>query len=164
MLQAAAREQGTTLPVFVTTAFAAVLGRLSGQDEICLLMPVTNRSEEVYQNLVGFFVNTVVLRCELSGDMTSSMLLRRMHAVWNDALVHAQVPLQMVLAELSKRSGSAQRPLFQVMIDFGHGAEQSLDLPGLSITSQERAARAPKFDLLLFIKESPAGVESHARR
>lgn len=158
VLQAAARVHRTTLPVLLTTAFAVVLGRLSGQEEICLGMPVANRTDEACQGLIGFFVNTVVLRCDLSGDVDGSTLLRRMHAVWHDALAHAALPLQMVVAELTKQDASAQRPLFQVMIDFRGEADESLDLPGLTVTRQERPARAPKFDLLFFLKESRDGV------
>ena len=153
-----ARSQGTTLPVLLTTAFAVVLGRLSGQAEICLGMPVANRAEEAYQSLIGFFVNTVVLRCDLSGEVDGATLLRRMHAVWHDALAHGELPLQMVLAELKAHGAAVQQPLFQVMIDFRTEAGESLNLPNLTITRRERPARAPKFDLLLFLKEAPDGV------
>ncbi|HSL84450.1 MAG TPA: amino acid adenylation domain-containing protein, partial [Thermoanaerobaculia bacterium] len=114
-LRRLAREERTTPFAALLAAFAAVLGRWSGQDDLLLGVPVAGRPEPELEGIVGFFANTLVVRAELHGRPTFRELLRRARARTLAALAHQEVPFEHLVEELRPRRDLSRNPLYQAM-------------------------------------------------
>ncbi|MFC0531313.1 amino acid adenylation domain-containing protein [Phytohabitans kaempferiae] len=156
-LRALALRAGVTpFMVFQATA-AALLSRLGGGDDVPLGTPVGGRTDPALDRLVGFFVDTVVLRTDLSGDPTFAELLRRVRDTDLAAFAHQDIPFERLVEELRPRRSRARHPLFQVLVNH-HRRE--VDRPRLAGTVAEPVPRPPgtaKFDLSLLLDEGPGG-------
>ena len=157
----AARSCRASLFMVVQAAFAAVLGRLGGGTDIPLGAPIAGRSDERYDDLVGCFVNFLVLRTDLSGDPDLRTLLGRVRDADLAAYRHADVPLERLVEELSPTRRADRHPLFQAVVslvdrvDGPAGARLDVD-PG-----------SAQFDLFLECEQrrggqgEPAGLVCH---
>ncbi len=148
---------------------AALLTRLGSGTDITLGTPVAGRPDDRLDDLVGFFVNSLTLRTDTSGDPTFRELLHRVREFDLAAYVHQDVPFDLLVDALSPERTLARHPLFQVVIAFtGHSAHPGLSLPGLGVTREPVETRAARFDLSLYLSErrdadgSPAGVDGIA--
>jgi non-ribosomal peptide synthetase component F len=117
-LRALARERRTTLFTVVLAAFQTLLMRYTGQEDIVVGVPVSDRSRTEYERLIGFFVHTVAVRCDLSGDPTFVELLGRVRGSVLDALEHAATPFEKIVGALRIPRREHHNPLFQVMFSF----------------------------------------------
>jgi amino acid adenylation domain-containing protein len=149
------RRHGATLFMTLMAAWAALLSRLSGQSDIVVGTPVANRGRAEIENLIGFFVNTLTLRIDLSGSPTVAQLLMRARNQSLAALHHQDVPFEHVVEMLQPVRSLSHSPLFQVMFVWQNNAPGVLDLPGLEILRQRSSPqRVSKFDLLLALAEA----------
>ncbi|WP_255488554.1 condensation domain-containing protein, partial [Rhodanobacter sp. MP1X3] len=114
-LKRLSQRHGVTLFTTLLTAWASVLGRLSGQDDVVIGTPSANRGRHEIEPLVGFFVNTLALRIDLSDAPTVSQLLSRAHTVALSAQDHQDVPFEQVVERLNPPRRLEHTPLFQVM-------------------------------------------------
>ena len=147
------RRENATLFMTLLTAFYVLLYRYTGEPDIVVGTPVANRNRKELESLIGFFVNTLALRADLSGDPAFRELLAQVREVSLGAYAHQELPFEMVVEELSPIRDPSRNPLFQVMFALQNVpdvASQSLDL---SITPLDIKTARAQFDLILDVIE-----------
>src|SRR5262249_7751043 len=117
-LRALSRTAGASMFMTLFGAFAVLLGRYSGQDDIVVGTPIANRNRAEIEDLIGFFVNSLVLRADLSGDPTFAEVLARVRAVTLAAYAHQDLPFEQLVDELGVPRDRSRTPLFQVQFDY----------------------------------------------
>ncbi|HYH80099.1 MAG TPA: amino acid adenylation domain-containing protein, partial [Longimicrobium sp.] len=154
-LKALGRRRGTTPFMTLLAAWAVVLSRLSGQDDVVVGTPTANRGRREIEGLIGFFVNTLALRFDLAGAPTVAELLERVKARTLEAQHHQDIPFEQVVERVQPARSLSHTPLFQVMFAWQPAAEGGgLALPGLSLEPLGGAAQSTvKFDLSLGLSE-----------
>lgn len=157
-LKELSRQSGTSLFMTLHTAFSILLFRYSNQDDIVLGTPIANRNYKEIEPLIGFFVNTLALRSDLSGNPNFKEVLLRMRETTLDAFAHQDVPFEKLVEELQPVRNMSHTPFFQVMFDWQNASREILELPGLSITPLELKYAIAKFDLTLTMGESSQGM------
>ncbi|MER9332382.1 condensation domain-containing protein, partial [Mesorhizobium sp. M0488] len=130
-LKRLASQHGTTVFMTVLAAWAAVLSRLSGQDDVVIGVPSANRGRREIEELIGFFVNTLALRVDLSGAPSLAQLLERTRRTALAAQEHQDLPFEQVVEIVKPPRALDHTPLFQVMLAWQNNTVGSLDLPGL---------------------------------
>ncbi|MBV9108279.1 MAG: non-ribosomal peptide synthetase, partial [Gemmatimonadetes bacterium] len=130
-LKALGRRHGTTLFMTLLAGWAVVLGRLSGQDEVVIGTPTANRGRREIEGLIGFFVNTLALRVDLSERATVAGVLARVKARALEAQANQDVPFEQVVERVNPVRTRAYSPLFQVMFDWQNAPPGGIELPGL---------------------------------
>ncbi|MHC2320244.1 amino acid adenylation domain-containing protein [Bradyrhizobium diazoefficiens] len=146
-------QHGSTLFMTVLAAWAAVLSRLSGQDDLVIGVPSANRGHREIEELIGFFVNTLALRLDLSGKPRVSELLERTRRTVLAAQEHQDLPFEQVVEIVQPPRALDHTPLFQVMLAWENNAVGPLDLPGLSVEAAGEEIDQAKFDLELSLGE-----------
>ncbi|MGW1715505.1 amino acid adenylation domain-containing protein [Streptomyces sp. NPDC002156] len=164
-----AADSKVTLFMVLQAGLAALLTRLGSGTDITLGTPVAGRPDGRLDDLVGFFVNSLTLRTDTSGNPTFRELLDRVREFDLAAYAHQDVPFDLLVDALSPERTLARHPLFQVVIAFtGHSAHPGLSLPGLGVTREAVETGAARFDLSLYLSErreadgSPAGIDGIA--
>ncbi|KAA9382688.1 amino acid adenylation domain-containing protein [Neorhizobium galegae] len=152
-LKRLSRQHGTTLFMTVLAAWAAVLSRLSGQDDLVIGVPSANRGRREIEELIGFFVNTLALRVDLSGAPSVSQLLERTRRTALAAQEHQDLPFEQVVEIVKPPRHLDHTPLFQVMLAWQNNAVGSFDLAGLSVAAAGEGLDQVKFDLELSLGE-----------
>ncbi|MBB6414439.1 condensation domain-containing protein, partial [Mesorhizobium sangaii] len=152
-LKRLSRQHGTTLFMTVLAAWAAVLSRLSGQDDLVIGVPSANRGRGEIEELIGFFVNTLALRLDLSGEPSVSELLERTRRTALAAQDHQDLPFEQVVEIVQPPRHLDHTPLFQVMLAWQNNAVEPFDLPGLSVEVAGDGFDQVKFDLELSLGE-----------
>ncbi|MCM3812990.1 amino acid adenylation domain-containing protein [Streptomyces sp. DR7-3] len=155
----------TSLFMVVHTAVAALLHRLGAGDDIPIGTPVAGRHDAALHDTVGCFVNTVVLRTDVSGAPTFAELLQRVRATDLDAFAHQEVPFERVVEAVNPPRSLAAHPLFQVMLAFQDTPAAEFDLPGLRTEPVAVHGGASRMDLLWSMRQTAtdhggeAGIE-----
>ncbi|HYH80917.1 MAG TPA: amino acid adenylation domain-containing protein, partial [Longimicrobium sp.] len=159
------QRHGATLFMTLLTGWAAVLGRLSGHDDVVIGTPTANRGRSEIEGLIGFFINTLALRVELSGSPSVSDVLARVKARALEAQANQDIPFEQVVELVRPARSLSHTPLFQVMFIWQNAPEHELELSGLALGAPGSAARpAPearttaKFDLSLALTERDGRV------
>ncbi|HYK04977.1 MAG TPA: amino acid adenylation domain-containing protein [Thermoanaerobaculia bacterium] len=158
-LNALSRRSGATLFMTLLAAFDVLLSRYSGQTDIAVGTPVANRTRPELEPLIGFFINNLVLRADLSDDPTFTALLARVRETALHAYAHQDVPFEVLVEQLNPTRSLAYTPLFQVMLVLQNAPFSILRLPGLEITPIEFEQRATKVDLTLSLNETDDGLD-----
>ncbi len=120
-LKGFSRREGVTLFMTLLAAFQALVHRHTGQDDIVVGAPVANRNRAEIEKLIGFFVNALVLRTDLSGNPTFRQLLRRVREIVLDADAHQDLPFEKLVEELQPERNMYRNPLFQVSLQYFSG-------------------------------------------
>uniref|UniRef100_UPI0012E901C1 non-ribosomal peptide synthetase n=1 Tax=Rhodococcus phenolicus TaxID=263849 RepID=UPI0012E901C1 len=150
-VEAFASEQSATPFMVVHAAFAVLLARLSGTEDIVIGSPVAGRGEAALDDLVGMFVNTAVLRTIVDGSESFRDLLGRVREGDLGAFGHADVPFERLVDKLDPVRSQAHSPIFQVVLAFQNLASGTFELGDLSVAPVEADARIAKFDLQLTV-------------
>ena len=163
-LQSLSREVGVTLFMTLLAGFKSLLYAYTGQSDLIVGTDVANRNRAETEGLIGFFVNLLLLRTDLSGNPSFRGLLQRVQNVALDGYAHQDLPFPRLVQALQtdtdlegqRRSGAT--PLFQVLFVMQNTPMASLDLPELTLTPLDMDTGSAKFDLALFIYETSAGI------
>jgi amino acid adenylation domain-containing protein len=157
-VDALGRRRGTTLFMTLLAAFATVLSRVSGQDDLTVGTPIAGRSRTEIEGLVGFFVNTLVLRVDLTGDPSFTDLLGRVRDTAIGAFVHQDIPFEKLVEELQPERDLTHPPLFQVLFALQNAPAPDLEVSGLGFHRIEAGSGAATFDLTLSCAGDPGGI------
>jgi amino acid adenylation domain-containing protein/non-ribosomal peptide synthase protein (TIGR01720 family) len=157
-LNALGQREGATLFMVLFAAYAILIYRYTGQEDFLTGTPIANRNRSEVESLIGFFVNMLVLRTKLTAGMSVLELLRQVREVTLGAYAHQDVPFEKLVDEFQPERDMSRAPLFQVMFALQNAPMSNVDLPGLKLKSAAGDSGASKFDLSLYIEESPRGL------
>ncbi|MFK3682188.1 non-ribosomal peptide synthetase [Pseudomonas sp. NPDC088890] len=147
-------ERGLTLFMTMTATLATLLHRYSGQRDLRIGAPMANRIRPESEGLIGAFLNTQVLRCELDGQMRGAELLEQVRQTIVAGQSHQDLPFDQLVEALQPPRSSAYNPLFQVMCNVQRWAfQQSRELVGMQVDYLVNDASATKFDLYLEVTD-----------
>ncbi|RKG98938.1 amino acid adenylation domain-containing protein, partial [Corallococcus sp. CA053C] len=155
-LKGLGRRNGATLYMVLLAAFQTVLHRYSGQDDLCVGTPSAGRGQAELEGLIGFFLNTLVLRTDLSGDPTFLELLGRVREAAMGAFDNQDVPFEKLVEELQPRRSLSYTPLFQVMLIL-QKPQGRPRLGALTLEGIKSNAGQSMFDLTLSLVEVERG-------
>jgi amino acid adenylation domain-containing protein len=158
-LKALAQQEGVTLFMLLLAAFQTLLYRYTGQEDISIGSPISHRNREETKSLIGLFINTIVLRSDLSGNPTFRELLARVRQVALGAYAHADLPFDRLVDELQPQRDPSYSPLFQVMFDLQmasgampYGKATANALPDLLLKPVKVQSDTAAFDLSLILE------------
>jgi len=163
-LRAAARGGDATLFVSLLALFATLLGRYSGQDDLVIGTPFAGRNRTELESMVGYFINPLALRIDLSGDPTFEQLIERARTTTLEAFAHADVPYETVVRATNPQRDLSQTPVFQAMIVLHNPAWQTqrpkFEPQGIRCTEITHEKGWSKFDVLLGMSERTNGLNT----
>ncbi|MFS8071575.1 MAG: condensation domain-containing protein, partial [Byssovorax sp.] len=157
-LKELARREGVTLFMLLLAGFDALLYRHSGQDDLLVGTPIANRTRTETERLIGFFLNTLVVRAVIPDGATFRDLLHSVKASCIGAYAHQDTPFERLVAELEPERDLGRSPLFQVMFTLQAAPAGPMELAGLTLRGLSAAGTTSKFDLTLWMAESPSGL------
>jgi non-ribosomal peptide synthetase component F len=157
-LRRLSRREGTTLFMTLQSAFALLLQRYSGSDDIVLGAPIAGRTQSETEQLIGLFVNLLALRIDLHNDPSFIELLHRVRQSSLEAYAHQDVPFEKLVEELRSERHMNHHPLFQVMLSFETARSRVIEIPGLTMSPFVQEGATAKLDLTLYILDAPQGL------
>jgi amino acid adenylation domain-containing protein len=152
------RREGVTLFMTLLAAFGVLLGRYTRQDDIVVGTPVAGRDRVELEKLIGLFINTLVLRVDLSGNPSFRELLRRVRETALGAYAHQDLPFEKLVEELHPERDLGRNPLFQVSFQLLPDIEPSDEMEGPTRSAELEQGTA-MFDLGLDMWESSSGLK-----
>ncbi len=161
-LQQLSQQEGATLFMILLAAFNVLMHRYTGQQDICVGTPVAGRQQQELEGLIGFFVNTLALRTQVSGEATFIELLKQVRTTTLEAYSHQEVPFEKVVDMVVKDRDMSRSPLFQVVLTVQNTPEaDELRLNSLQISREGAGAEGhttSKFDLAFVATETLQGL------
>ncbi|MGD9898612.1 MAG: amino acid adenylation domain-containing protein [Calditrichaceae bacterium] len=148
------RKTEATPFMILLSVFQVILHRYSGQNTILVGTPVANRNHREIENLIGFFVNTLILRGDFADNPTFTEYLNRIKQTTLNVLAHQDIPFEKIVDGLEIERSLSHSPIFQVMFAYQQQSVQSLNLRDLNIEPIEINTRTSKFDLTLNITDN----------
>ncbi|MEG5025754.1 amino acid adenylation domain-containing protein [Microcoleus sp. AT8-B1] len=146
-LETLSQREGVTLFMTMLAAFKTLLYHYAQQEDIVVGSPIANRNRSEIEGLIGFFVNSLVLRTDLSGNPTFRELLNRVKEVALGAYAHQDLPFEKLVEELHPDRALNQNPLFQVAFALQNAPGNQLELPELTLSPQQLDVGTARFDL-----------------
>jgi amino acid adenylation domain-containing protein len=150
-LEALSQQMGVTLFMTLLAAFQTLLHRYTGQTDLAIGSPIANRHRSELEGLIGFLVNSLVLRTDLAGDPTFRELLNRVREVTLAAYAHQDLPFEKLVEELQPVRSLGQNPLFQAVFALQNTPIEQLVLPGVVLSPVELETKTSRFDLELYV-------------
>ncbi|MCW6008140.1 amino acid adenylation domain-containing protein, partial [Micromonospora sp. CPCC 205371] len=155
-LRALARETGSTMFMTLLSAFAVLVGRYSGTDDVVVGTPVANRGRPETEPLIGLFLDTLAIRADLAGDPAFDEVVARVRRTTLDAYAHQEVPFERLVDALVVDRDRSRTPLFQVLFSYTTGDQALGDAPG--DRGQGPTATPARYDLSLSLGEAGDGL------
>lgn len=159
-LQRLARTEGGTLFMVALAAFAVLLHRYSGQDEVVIGTPVAGRDMLETEGLIGYFMNTLAIRVDLGANPSFLELLRQVRSRVLDAFAHPDVPFEKVVAELNPERDLSRTPVFQVMLVLQNQPKNEFAPAGLATSIHRHDRGWAKFDITVGLGERATGLNT----
>ena len=159
-LKKLSREEGVTPFMLLLAAFKVLLYRYTGQTDLVVGTPIAGRTRAEVEPLIGFFVNTLALRTDLSADPSFVELLGRARETCLGAYAHQDVPFERLVEELQPERSLAHAPLFQVMFGLQNTPQAETRLPGVTLSQFEVERATAKYDLTLMMAEGEGGLSA----
>ncbi|BCL83211.1 non-ribosomal peptide synthetase [Ktedonobacteria bacterium brp13] len=157
-LQRLSQQEGVTMFMLLLAAFQALLQRYTGQADISVGTPIANRTRAEIEGVVGFFINTLVLRSDLSGDPSFKQFLANVRATCLQAYAHQDIPFEKVVEEIEPGRDLNRSPLFQVMFVLQETATEQREVAGLRTGMVSAEHNSSKFDLTLSAIQTAQGL------
>ena len=160
-LQQFAQQSGSTMFMLTFAVFSVLLNKYADEDDIVVGTPISGRQHTNLEDLIGFFLNTLALRVDASGDPSFTELLKRVKQTALNAYAHQELPFEKLVEELQPERDMSHTPVFQHMFIWQESSNTNLTLPGLTtepavLISHDTA----KFDLTLAVSNTPKGIET----
>ena len=159
-LKALSRREGATLFMSLLAAFDVLLWRYTGQTDLSVGTPIAGRNQAEIEGLIGFFINTLVLRVQMDGRESYRELLNRVREVTLEAYGHQDVPFERLVEELQPERDLSHTPLFQVAFVLQNVPHEQMELEGLSLRTEESDNQTAKYDLTLRLYETDPGLSA----
>ena len=147
-------REGATLFMTLLSAFSTLLYRYSGQRDILVGTPIANRNRAETESLIGFFINTLILRTRFLDGITFRELLSQVREMALEAYAHQDLPFEKLVEELQPERTLSHSPVFQVMLDLQNTPVREIELQGLRLTQLPFDSEMAKFDLTLTAGET----------
>lgn len=151
-----ARDNGVSLFMVLQSGLSALLTRLGAGNDIPIGSPIAGRSDDALSDLVGMFINTLVLRTDTSGDPTFRELLDRVRRVNLNAYEHQDLPFERLVEVMNPVRSRSRHPLFQIMLALQNTPDPKLELPGIQSNLKLYGVGASKFDMTIELREDHA--------
>ncbi len=151
-------RENSTLFMTLQTAFSVLLYKLTHQKVFTTGTPIAGRTHSQLENLIGFFVNNLVLRNDCSGNPTFKELLSRTRATTLEAYQHQEMPFEKLVEEIQPLRDLSRAPLFQVMFVFQNLPQKNYELPGISIEQIPLKSETANYDLSLVVMQNEEGL------
>ncbi|WP_442940787.1 non-ribosomal peptide synthase/polyketide synthase [Nostoc sp.] len=152
------QQQGVTLFMTLLAAYDILLHRYTGVADILVGTPIANRNSSEIEGIIGFFVNTLIIRTDVFSDRSFNELLVRIREVCLGAYTHQDLPFEMLVEALQPQRDLSYNPLFQVMFALQNASISEVELTGLSVTSLPIESATAKFDLTLSMENTANGL------
>lgn len=152
-LKQLSRREGATLFMVILAAFNLLLARLAGREDIVVGSTIAGRNRPELEGVIGFFINALALRTDLSGSPSFVDLLKRVREVCLDAYTHQDLPFDKVVEALNPERDLSRNPLFQVMFNMNAVSERALKLKDCRTEKIAQSEPASKFDIVLYAPE-----------
>jgi len=156
-LKAMAQRENATLFMVLLAAYKVLLWRYTGATDICIATNIANRNRAEVAGLIGFFVNNLLLRTDVSGDPTFTEALGRVRQTCIEAYAHQDLPFEVLLDEINLGRTSSTNPFFSNFFVLHNAPRQELVLPGLEIAPLDLRMTTSPFELLLNMGEDQEG-------
>ncbi len=157
-LRALSQREGVTLFMTLLAAFQVLLYRLSGETDVLVGTAVSGRSRAETEGLIGLFVNTVVLRSDISGRPQFRGLLARVRETCLGAYAHQEVPFERVVEQLKPERNTGHTPVVQVAFGLREWASGVVRLPGVEVKPEDYGSASARFDMTLWMDEGENGL------
>ncbi|HZP67908.1 MAG TPA: amino acid adenylation domain-containing protein, partial [Rudaea sp.] len=148
-----ARRHDATMFILLQSVFALLVGRYGNEADVVMGTPIAGRAHKDTEALIGFFVNSLVLRSDLSGNPTFADFLRRNRDAILEDYTHQQVPFEMLVERMRPERNTSHSPLFQIVFGLNNNENRQLELPGLKLYSLPNGVSTAKVDLELSITQ-----------
>jgi amino acid adenylation domain-containing protein len=158
-LKALSRREGATLFMTLLAAFKVLLHRYTGEEDILVGTPIAGRNRLETEGLIGLFINTLVLRTDLSGNPSFRQLLAGVRKLAWEAFANQDVPFEKLVDELRPERNASYSPVFQAMLVLGYNPNAPISLAGLTVTPVELDSRSSQFDLTISMADTDRGLE-----
>jgi amino acid adenylation domain-containing protein/non-ribosomal peptide synthase protein (TIGR01720 family) len=159
-IKALAGQENATPFMVTLAAVAAVLHRSTGQTDLVLGSTSANRTRPETEALIGNFVNTQVLRTDVSGEPTFRELLARVRRTTLDAFEHQDLPFEKLVQELQPQRDASQSPIVQMVVNYDNTPRLKLERAGLSMRVRPVHMNVVHFDLTLTVEADAAGLSA----
>ncbi|HLL70296.1 MAG TPA: amino acid adenylation domain-containing protein [Pyrinomonadaceae bacterium] len=158
-LKVLSQQESVTLYMTLLAAFQTLLQRYTGETDIIVGSVIANRNRVEIEDLIGFFVNTMVQRTDLSGNPTVRELLSRVRDVSLGAYAHQDLPFEGLVEELQPKRDMSHSPIFQVAFVLQNAPMPALEIAGLKLTLLDIESESAKYDLSVLLEETAHGLK-----
>lgn len=160
-LNTLSQREGATLYMILLAAYNLLLYRATGQDDLLVGSPIANRMRQEIEGLIGLFVNTLVMRNQISPDQTARQFLHQVRTGTLEAYEHQDVPFEMLVQEVQPERNRSFSPLFQAMFVLHNNQKPPLQLPELTLDVMDiENGSTAQFDLMLDMEETAEGMQA----